>query len=160
MADMSSDQKDEFKLSFKPSSINISGNNGSHPHWMTSSINTNFQNQFTNQSSSSILLSGFNDNSNNNNKSHNNNNTSIFNNTNNNNNIINTSISHLPIDSEIIFNQSVPIIIKTSMTETNTRNLTLKIEKIAQLPQNQNILSITLTDESDPFFLYTLVVTE
>eukprot|EP01083_Nonionella_stella_P269406 911490_1 len=120
MADMSSDQKDEFKLSFKPSSINISGNNGSHPHWMTSSINTNFQNQFTNQSSSSILLS----------------------------------------DSEIIFNQSVPIIIKTSMTETNTRNLTLKIEKIAQLPQNQNILSITLTDESDPFFLYTLVVTE
>merc|ERR1719295_966796 len=46
------------------------------------------------------------------------------------------------------------------MLETNTRNLTLKIEKLVQLPQNQQILSITLTYESDPFFLYRLSVSE
>merc|ERR1719361_470471 len=79
----------------------------------------------------------------------------------NNKSMLNTSSHcHLPTDSEVIFYESVPIIVKVSMMETNTRHLTLKIEKLVQLPQNQSILSITLTDETDPYFLYTLSVSE
>lgn len=74
--------------------------------------------------------------------------------------ILNKSLSHLPTDADVIFHKSVPIMVKSSMMESNTRLLTLKIEKMVQVPQNQHILSITLTDESDPFFLYSLRVNE
>ena len=172
------EEKQEFKLSFKPSSsLNMSNNNNSNNHsnnnhgsqWMSSSsTSNNISNSFLNQSPSSILLSSFNDNSNNSNNSNNNNNNnnnsttsnmSMFNpmknlNINdNNNNILNTSHSHLPTDTEVIFHKSVPIMIKSSMIESNTRQLTLKIEKIIQLPQNQQILSITLTDEVKLYYL-------
>merc|ERR1719229_59341 len=75
--------------------------------------------------------------------------------------LLNSSHCHLPTtDAEVIFYESVPIIVKVSAMETNTRHLTLKIEKFTQMPQNQSILSITLTDETDPYFLYTLSVSE
>jgi len=75
-------------------------------------------------------------------------------------NVLHTSHSSLPGDADVIFHESVPIMFKTSLMESNTRHLTVKIEKMLQLPQNQQILSITVTDESDPFFLYSLTVNE
>ena len=66
----------------------------------------------------------------------------------------NQSIINVSSDSEILFNESVPIHIRTSIIETKTRELTLKIEKMLQLPQNQQILSITLTDEVIYFFCF------
>eukprot|EP01083_Nonionella_stella_P014118 39717_1 len=169
MADLSSDQKDEFKLSFKPSALSmnqpslLNNNNGSanNNQWMSASTNTSmhFQSQFLNQHSPSrsMLVQPENNMTA---KS----NLSMFNCSplNDNSNLLNTSSrrSSLVGDSEILFHESVPIIVKTSMMESNTRHLTLKIEKVVSLPQNQHILSITLTDESDPYFLYTLSVTE
>ena len=175
---ISSDDRDEFKLSFKP----MTQNNGS----------ANFMNQ-----SSSILMTGYHDNASANsnsllqqnptpsnlsmfhpvsNQSMNLNTTSVTDtlphnqSTNSHNlnasnlsfnpmktvvesnnthsaNMLNSSLRHLPTDSEVIFYESVPIVVRSSAVESNTRNLTLKIEKVVQLPQNQQILSITLTYE-------------
>jgi len=74
--------------------------------------------------------------------------------------LMNSSHRPLPTDSEVIFNESVPIVVRSSALESNTRSLTLRIEKTVQMPQNQQVLSITLTYESDPFFLYRLSVSE
>ena len=162
------EEKEEFKLSFKPSSASMNMNNtnngSANQQWSSSITNTSnsmqYPSQFMNQSSSSIMLSGYNNEHINNNKANNNNNmnnkTTV---TSNNlsmfapqmnlsmNDNLNSSHCHVPTDSEVIFYESVPIIVKVSMMETNTRHLTLKIEKVVQLPQNQAILSITLTDE-------------
>ena len=166
MSSSVNEEKQEFKLSFKPSSsLNMSNNNlGSQ--WLsatTSSTNTSHSFLNSNQSPSSVI-SGFNDNNNvninaSNHSQSNTNNISMFNpmrnlniipndnSNNNNNNILNISQSSLPTDAEVIFHKSVAIMIKSSMMESNTRQLTLKIEKLIQLPQNQQLLSITLTDE-------------
>lgn len=145
MSSSVNEEKQEFKLSFKPSSsLNMSNNNlGSQ--WLSATT-----------SSTNTSHSFLNDNNNNNNSNHSqlNNNLSMFNPMrnsniipNDNNNNSNISQSCLPTDAEVIFHKSVPIMIKSSMMESNTRQLTLKIEKLIQLPQNQHLLSITLTDQ-------------
>ena len=160
MSSSLNEEKEAFKLSFKPSSSLNMNNTNLGSQWLstsTSSNNTSHSFLNSNQSSSSIV--GLNDNNN-----HSPSNMSMFNPmknlnviipnesnnhniSNTNNNLLNISQSNLPTDAEVIFHKSVPIMIKSSMMESNTRQLTLKIEKLIQLPQNQQILSITLTDE-------------
>merc|ERR1719319_1592020 len=58
--DTTNDEKDDFKLSFKPKMSSGNNNGSTNPHWMSSTAQ--FMEQ-THNSPSSILLSGFNDNS-------------------------------------------------------------------------------------------------
>jgi len=181
-----SNEDDEFKLSFKPMTQNngsqnfmtqspsilmtgyhenTSANSNSLLHNTTPSNLSIFQPMNLNASGTDVST---NNNSNNNTRNLNASNLSMFHpmkavpeaNHSHSANLLNTSHRHLPTDSEVIFYESVPIVVRSSAVESNTRNLTLKIEKLVQLPQNQQILSITLTYESDPFFLYRLSVSE
>ena len=173
----SNDERDEFKLSFKPMQNNGSANfmtqsqspsilmTGFHDN-SNASANSNSLLQNTTPSNLSMfqpmnLNASATDSSPNINQSHgshhlNASNLSMFqpmkavaeaNNTHSANMLNSSSLRHLPTDSEVIFYESVPIVVRSSAVESNTRNLTLRIEKMVQLPQNQQILSITLTYE-------------
>uniref|UniRef100_A0A6A7G1S8 ER-Golgi vesicle-tethering protein/Myosin class II heavy chain n=1 Tax=Hirondellea gigas TaxID=1518452 RepID=A0A6A7G1S8_9CRUS len=63
-------------------------------------------------------------------------------------------------EESVLFSAPIPVRVKNEIHEEKLRILSFHIDLVSELPQNHKVLRIQITEEADPFFLFTLNVSE